>query len=136
MMNARLGDNKSLIALGDMYRDGRGVRQDYKAAMNRYKKAADVGYAEAQCNIGQLHYNGQGVACDHYEAFKWYTLAAIKDTHEVYTSSEVFIPGVGDYRIQGIKTLAEQRSIISRQLTKVTLPPSAISVGCINVASV
>ncbi|KAG0066987.1 hypothetical protein BGZ89_006668 [Linnemannia elongata] len=76
MMNARLGDNKSLIALGDMYRDGRGVRQDYKAAMNRYKKAADVGYAEAQCNIGQLHYNGQGVACDHYEAFKWYTLTA------------------------------------------------------------
>lgn len=67
-MNARLGDNKSLIALGNMYRDGRGVRQDYKAA--------DVGYAEAQCNIGQLHYNGQGVACDHYEAFRWYTLAA------------------------------------------------------------
>ncbi|KAF9333316.1 hypothetical protein BGZ91_011299, partial [Linnemannia elongata] len=76
MMNARLGHNKSLIALGDMYRDGRGVRQDYKAAMNRYKKAADVGYAEAQCNIGQLYYNGQGVACDHYEAFRWYTLAA------------------------------------------------------------
>ncbi|KAF9143162.1 hypothetical protein BGX30_001190 [Mortierella sp. GBA39] len=76
MMNARLGDNKSLVALGDMYRKGQGVRQDYKAAMSQYKKAADVGYAEAQCNIGDLHYHGQGVTCNYPKAFNWYTLAA------------------------------------------------------------
>lgn len=76
MANARLGDSKSLVALGDMYRDGRGVRQDYKAAMNQYKKAADMRYADAQCNIGQLYYSGQGVPCNYSEAFRWYTLAA------------------------------------------------------------
>ena len=71
IMNARLGDNKSLVALGGMCRDGRGVRQVYKAAMNRYKKAAGVKYEGAQCNIGNLYYYGQGVTCGYSEVFRW-----------------------------------------------------------------
>ncbi|KAF9153946.1 hypothetical protein BG015_002252 [Linnemannia schmuckeri] len=75
MMNATLGDNKALNALGDMYRDGRGVCQDYRAAMDRYTKAAGQENADAQCNIGQLYHNGHGVNLDYTLAVHWYQKA-------------------------------------------------------------
>ncbi|KAF9153948.1 hypothetical protein BG015_002254 [Linnemannia schmuckeri] len=98
MMNARLGDNKALVALGDMYRDGLGVRQDYKAAMAQYKKASDQGYAEAQCNIGLLHHDGQGVTKDFHEAMRWYTKAA----NQGYARAQHFIGHLYHYG-QGCK---------------------------------
>ncbi|KAG0275213.1 hypothetical protein BGZ96_003878, partial [Linnemannia gamsii] len=76
MMNARLGDNKARVALGDMYRDGRGVRQDYEAAMDWYRKSADQRYAEAQCRVGLLYHNGQGVRRTYDIALDWYRKAA------------------------------------------------------------
>src|SRR5580692_11794527 len=38
--------------LGNMYRNGQGVRQDYAAAVSWYRKAADQGYIPAQFNLG------------------------------------------------------------------------------------
>ena len=38
--------------------------------------AADQGFALAQNNLGAMYQNGQGVAQDLGQAYKWYTLAA------------------------------------------------------------
>ena len=44
-----------------MYANGRGVRQDYKKAVEWYRKAANQGVAKAQSNLGGMYYFGQGV---------------------------------------------------------------------------
>ena len=62
--------------LGAMYEQGQGVPQDYKEALNLFRRAADQGFAAAQSNIGLAYANGQGVSQDYKEAVKWYRKAA------------------------------------------------------------
>jgi TPR repeat protein len=64
------------VNLGNMYRDGRGVPQDYAAAVNWYRKAADQGYAAAQSNLGRIYRDGRGVPKDYAAAVSWYRKAA------------------------------------------------------------
>ncbi|WP_258864556.1 tetratricopeptide repeat protein [Helicobacter sp. MIT 01-3238] len=51
----------SCYNLGNMYYNGEGVRQDYHKAVELYKKACDMKYADACNNLGVLYGNGQGV---------------------------------------------------------------------------
>lgn len=51
-------------------------RKDYKYAVEWYTKAAEQGYAEAQCNLGICYYNGDGVNQSYEKAVEWYTKAA------------------------------------------------------------
>ncbi len=51
-------------------------RGDYAAALKHYQKAAELGYAPAQVNLGSMFFEGQGVPRDFDEALKWYRIAA------------------------------------------------------------
>ena len=65
--------------LGSMYREGKGVKQDYKEAIMLYRKAAEQGYAmfaASQNNLGYMYANGQGVPKDFAEALQWWQSAA------------------------------------------------------------
>ena len=69
---AALGDVRTQVALGVMYRD----RQDYGQAEQWFEKAAAQGEAYAQLNLGGLHEAGQGVQQDYIHSYMWYSLAA------------------------------------------------------------
>ncbi|KAG0263205.1 hypothetical protein BGZ95_003871 [Linnemannia exigua] len=75
-MNAKLGDKDAQVALGDMYRGGKGVQKDYQAAMAWYLKAADQGDSQGQSKVGLLYRDGLGVKQNHATAIKWYLKAA------------------------------------------------------------
>ena len=62
--------------LGEMYKKGQGVKQDYKEAVEWYRKAAEQGDATAQCNLGYMCNKGEGVKQDYKEAVEWYRKAA------------------------------------------------------------
>jgi hypothetical protein len=62
--------------LGELYKDGRGVPQDYAEAARWFRKAADQGNAEAQNNLGELSKDGRGVPQDYAEAARWFRKAA------------------------------------------------------------
>ncbi|MCP4827986.1 MAG: sel1 repeat family protein, partial [Proteobacteria bacterium] len=51
-----------------MYNKSLGVSEDYAEAVKWYRLAADQGYADAQCNLGVMYDNGQGVPQDYAEA--------------------------------------------------------------------
>jgi TPR repeat protein len=51
---AEQGDAFSQNSIGTMYQQGQGVAQDYMQAAAWYRRAADQGYADAQCNLGAL----------------------------------------------------------------------------------
>jgi len=47
-----------------------------KDEAEKNRKAAEQGDAEAQCNLGKMYYNGQGVRKNDAEALKWWRKAA------------------------------------------------------------
>ncbi|KAG0371429.1 hypothetical protein BGX24_001680 [Mortierella sp. AD032] len=76
VMNANLGDKDAQVALGDMYRNGKGVQQDYQTAMVWYLRAADQGDSQGQSKVALLYRDGLGVRQHHATAIKWYLKAA------------------------------------------------------------
>ena len=62
--------------LGLMYYEGHGVAQDYKQALDLYKKAAEYGAERGQVYLGRMYYEGRGVAQDYTQALYWYKKAA------------------------------------------------------------
>jgi TPR repeat protein len=73
---AEQGNASAQFNLGIMYRNGKGVPQDDKAAIKWNTLAAEQGNASAQYNLGLSYNNGEGVPQDYKAAIKWYTLAA------------------------------------------------------------
>jgi uncharacterized protein len=59
---AEQGHAAAQYNLGQMYRNGNGVAQDYAEAVRWYRLAAEQGYANAQNNIGVMYDNGNGVS--------------------------------------------------------------------------
>lgn len=71
-----LEDPQTIYSFGQMAFDGDGVEQDYVAAANWYRIAAEQGHATAQHNLALMYENGEGVPQDYSEAAKWYHMAA------------------------------------------------------------
>jgi TPR repeat protein len=60
-----------------MYLQGRGVTQDYSAAMKWYRMAADQGFADAQFSLGEMYRKGLcGLPQSDDLAVEWYRKAA------------------------------------------------------------
>jgi TPR repeat protein len=67
---ATRGDPKAENEVAVIYANGRGVPQDYRAAVNWLRKAVDQGYAPAEFNLGQLYFAGKGGPKDESEAVR------------------------------------------------------------------
>jgi TPR repeat protein len=52
------------------------VVKDYNEAVKQYRMAADLGYAEAQYNLGLCYIKGTSVVQDKAEALRWFVRAA------------------------------------------------------------
>ncbi len=72
--------SKSATALSpeEMFQNGleHYDKKNYTEAVKWYRKAAEQGHAQAQCNLGNCYYSGQGVTKNISEAVKWYRKAA------------------------------------------------------------
>lgn len=55
---------------------GRGAPQDLAKAAKWYRRAAELGYADAQNDLAKLYDDGRGVPQDNVKAYVWYSLAA------------------------------------------------------------
>ena len=73
---AAKGEAWAQYYLGQSYRSGRGVPQNYRDAAKWYRLAAAQGDAVAQRYLGWMYLDGKGVAQDYAEAVKWFRLAA------------------------------------------------------------
>ena len=52
-------------------------------AFKWFRLAAEQGYSEAQFSLGVCYENGDGVAVDFIEAYKWFLLAATSEKERV-----------------------------------------------------
>ena len=96
---AEQGHASAQSNLGFMYDTGKGVPQDYGAAMKWYRKAAEQGHAFAQYNLGFMYDTGKGVIQDNAVAHMWWNLAAA----------------------QGNKGATKNRDIVAKRMTPADL---------------
>jgi hypothetical protein len=73
---ARGGDAEAAYAVADLYRSGRGVKQDFGEAAKWYRAAANQSHPVAQYNLAVLYTVGRGVPADFTEARHWFRLSA------------------------------------------------------------
>ncbi|KAF9289723.1 hypothetical protein BGZ88_007628 [Linnemannia elongata] len=89
--DANGGNKDAQFALGERYRVGKGVRQDYNVALDWILKASQQGCGEAQYQAGQMYEEGLGTRTGKDLnlglAAVWYRKAAegcVADAHERY----------------------------------------------------
>jgi uncharacterized protein len=70
---------------------GRGVPQDYAAAVNWYRKAAAQGFAGAQFNLADMYYSGRGVPQDNILAYMWLDLAAAQGKENAASNRDIYV---------------------------------------------
>src|SRR5229473_6689313 len=69
-------DAKELLSEANKYRLGSGVDRNEAKAADRYRKAAEMGNAEAQTRFAEALFDGRGVARDPAESRAWLEKAA------------------------------------------------------------
>jgi len=80
--------------------------RDLEAARQWYERAAELGHAGAQNNLGALYFDGRGVLRNPLEAAKWYRLAADQG-HAVAQTNLALMYGMGLGVEQDLKTMAD-----------------------------
>lgn len=74
-------------------------RGDYAAALNEWRPLAIEGNAEAQHNLGVMHFFGDGVTQSHAEALKWWHKAAAQGYAESqFSIGAAYAQGYGVHR--------------------------------------
>lgn len=113
--------------LGQMCRDGLGVKQDYHKAMQHFMKLAQPGLAtpkgfpNAQTNVGWMYVEGQGVQRDYAKAVMWFRRAADQNYSEgIYSLGLMYEDGTGvdrdlDQAIRLYRQAAKQNNANARK---------------------
>jgi TPR repeat protein len=73
---AEQGHAHAQYNLGVTYAEGKGIAQDYVAAVKWWRLAAEQGDSHAQFNLGLTYTEGRGVSQDYVQAHMWFNLAA------------------------------------------------------------
>jgi TPR repeat protein len=73
---AEAGDAAAQSMVGEMYRDGVGVKADTAQALHWLELAATAGDRDAQAALGSMYDEGRGVAADPAAALAWFRRAA------------------------------------------------------------
>jgi TPR repeat protein len=66
------GNKEACVKLGGMYRFGIGVKQDFKKAMDLFRKACAGEYAVGCSMLGVMYENGAGLSRDNQKALEYY----------------------------------------------------------------
>ena len=112
------------MALGCMYRDGRGVDQDFAVALQWFRKAGTRNPSvytlrsnSAQNYIGEMYLHGQGVAVDYAMALQCFTRAGKSCSNALLHLGIMYLEGKGvpkDY-IKAKKYFIKSRHVDAKE---------------------
>lgn len=101
------GDYKSMMALAEMYLEGRVIGKDVPVARDLYLRAANLAkpfksysilsdYGEISYRLAQIYCEGDGIECDYTAAREWYSEAMYDGHfHAMEELAELFREGKG-----------------------------------------
>lgn len=76
---AERGNGHAACAVGDRYRQGRGVRYSPRQAYHWYSRSALAGDADGQSNLGACYEHGFGCQQSYPKAVMWYRRSAARN---------------------------------------------------------
>ena len=132
------GDGDAQFKLGKAYYSGEGMPQNYVAALNWWKSAAEHGSAKAETYLGIIYYNGEGVPKDYVEALNWWKSAAEHGSAAAkYDLGLAYLNGKGvtedDATAYSWNNLAAaqgyQDAIKEREKLELILTPEEVAIG-------
>lgn len=96
-----LGSISAIGAMGDMYKEGKGVEKDFKKAEEYYLIAVKKNSGEAMYRIGRLYVvGGNGITRNHQTAMEWYLKAADRDnTDAMRNIGWAYHHGLGSFSV-------------------------------------
>ena len=94
--------------LGSMYEDGVVVSRDHGEAVKWYRRAAELGLAEAQVNLGFRYVKGQGVARGLVRAHMWSNLAAAQGAEMAMDNRAIVAATMTPDQIAEVQGLARE----------------------------
>jgi TPR repeat protein len=112
-----------------MYEQGLGVAKDEKTARGWYRKAADLGNANAQFNLAVLYENGRGGDVDFTQANQWYRRAAVQ-------GDALAIGNLGMLYVRGDGVKINRVAGMALLLQSVTLDNSSENLARNNLSSI
>ena len=96
---AEFGDSNAMDCVGGLYRQGLGVKRDYRSAMAWYRRAVAAGIGDAMEGIGDLYDKGQGAPVDYVMAMTWYKKSAAKGNYDaMFDVGLLYADGLGSLR--------------------------------------
>ena len=101
---AKNGNAVAQERIGELYRRGLGVKQDYAESFAWYLKSAQQNSAEGQYFVAVLYKNGAGVAKNDQEAESWYLKSANQGHLGAQVSLGQFYMAKGNFS-EGLKWL-------------------------------
>ena len=105
---AEQGNVYAQYNLGQMYRRGQGVSQNYKTALKWYRLAAEQGHAYAQTNLGVMYGIGKGVIKDWVYAHMWLNIAASSGNKNAVKKRNIFVKRMTPAQIAEAQKLARE----------------------------
>ncbi|WP_097459593.1 caspase family protein [Mangrovitalea sediminis] len=112
---AKAGDPKAQVYVGEIYEKGMGLPPDYLAAAFWYRKAAAVGDTRAQIDLGNLYEKGLGVEKDPIEALNWYRKASGLAGDNLQYASTVVATQALQGEVSGLKKQVSQLTAAQRK---------------------
>ncbi len=76
LKDAGKSDPVAMLELGKIYETGAGVDKDMDSAIKMFTDASEAGFAEAQCYLADMYFEGRGVAQNYTLAVDLYRKAA------------------------------------------------------------
>ena len=91
-----------------MYGAGDGVAQDDKKALHYTHRAAQMGHASAQANMGMRYLTGEGVQEDYVRAYAWWALASMHGSSQARDALEMIASIMSRKQVKKAKELGLQ----------------------------
>lgn len=105
---AEQGNAAAQRSLGEMYRQGNGVRQNYKDAAWLFRLAAEQGDVDAQIKLGAMYANGNGVPLDNMYAYMWWSIAATSLDRTAMTNRDKIAGKLSNVQLEQAQELVRE----------------------------
>lgn len=119
------GNLKACENLYQVYMHGRGTEKNPEKALFYVRQAAEEGLPDAQWQLATAHwFDGDGIAADHDEAFKWLSICATQgDQRGICFLGHAYQEGIG------CKPDPEQAVALFKEAAAMDYPPAIQALG-------
>jgi TPR repeat protein len=121
------GHCEAQFAMGERYRQGLAVAQNWFEACRWYAMAAEQGNARAQCALAGCYCEGKGVKKDLVRAFVWYEKAAAQNLPQAqWNLGELYATG-----LPGVDPDPKKATLLCKRAANAGFAPASATLGAL-----